>query len=45
MLESAGGLLDGYTTSKGGLRFAVDRPLPKTLLKRLVRLRLDEAAR
>lgn len=42
VLERAGALLDGYATSKGGLRFDVDRPLPKSLVKRLVRLRLDE---
>jgi uncharacterized protein YdhG (YjbR/CyaY superfamily) len=42
VLERAGSLIDGYPTSKGGLRFAVDRPLPKALIKQLVRLRLDE---
>lgn len=42
VLDRAGALIDGYPTSKGGLRFAVDRPLPKALIKKLVRLRLDE---
>ena len=30
--------------SKGTLQFPVDRPLPKTLVRRLVRARLDEIA-
>jgi uncharacterized protein YdhG (YjbR/CyaY superfamily) len=42
VLERAGTLIDAYPTSKGRLRFAVDRPLPKALIKQLVRLRLDE---
>jgi uncharacterized protein YdhG (YjbR/CyaY superfamily) len=31
--------------SKGTLQFPVDRPLPKTLVRRLVRARLDEIGR
>jgi uncharacterized protein YdhG (YjbR/CyaY superfamily) len=44
VLERAGEAIAGYPTSKGGLRFGPDRPLPKTLVKRLVRLRMDELA-
>jgi uncharacterized protein YdhG (YjbR/CyaY superfamily) len=44
VLERAGDAVAAYETSKGGLRFAPDRPLPKALVKRLVRLRLDELA-
>jgi hypothetical protein len=29
--------LHGYTTTKSGLRFGVDRALPKTLAERLIR--------
>lgn len=34
--------LAGYETSKGSLRFAVDEPLPKQLVKKLVRTRMRE---
>jgi uncharacterized protein YdhG (YjbR/CyaY superfamily) len=44
VLDRAGDVVGGYEVSKGGLRFAPDRPLPKTLVKRLVRLRMDELA-
>jgi uncharacterized protein YdhG (YjbR/CyaY superfamily) len=44
VLDRAGDLIDPYETSKGGLRFAADRPLPKQIVRRLVRLRLDELA-
>jgi uncharacterized protein YdhG (YjbR/CyaY superfamily) len=33
----------GYETSKGALRFAVDKPLPKRLVKKLVTARMREA--
>ncbi len=29
-------------TSKGSLRFAIDKPLPKRLVKKLIRTRLEE---
>ena len=32
-----------YETSKGSLRFAVDKPLPRQLVKKLVRARMREA--
>jgi uncharacterized protein YdhG (YjbR/CyaY superfamily) len=32
-----------YTTSKGALQFPVDRPLPKTLVKRLIAVRKRQA--
>ena len=37
--------LDGYTMTKSALHFAVDRPLPKGLVKRLIEGRLAEAGR
>jgi uncharacterized protein YdhG (YjbR/CyaY superfamily) len=36
--------LSGYETSKGAIRFPVGKPLPATLIKKLVRARLDELA-
>ncbi len=36
--------LAGYTMTKSALHFAVDRPLPKLLVKRLIALRIAEAA-
>lgn len=42
VLEHAGEVIAPYETSKGGLRFAIDRPLPVPVVRRLVRLRLDE---
>jgi uncharacterized protein YdhG (YjbR/CyaY superfamily) len=32
-----------YKISRGALQFAVDKPLPKTLVKKLIRARLAEA--
>ena len=32
----------GYGTSKGALRFAIDKPLPKHLVKKLVTARMRE---
>ena len=34
--------LAGYVVSKGSMQFAIDKPLPKTLLKKLIKIRLDE---
>jgi uncharacterized protein YdhG (YjbR/CyaY superfamily) len=36
--ELADGLI-GYVTSKGALRFAVDKPLPNALVKKLITVR------
>jgi uncharacterized protein YdhG (YjbR/CyaY superfamily) len=35
--------LEGYTMTKSALHFPVDRPLPKTLVKKLIAVRLAEA--
>jgi uncharacterized protein YdhG (YjbR/CyaY superfamily) len=37
--------LEGYTMTKSALHFPVNRPLPKTLVKKLIAARLDEAPR
>ncbi|MEY4618274.1 MAG: hypothetical protein RL101_460 [Actinomycetota bacterium] len=34
--------LKNYKYSTGSLQFPVDKPLPKSLIKKLIRLRLDE---
>jgi uncharacterized protein YdhG (YjbR/CyaY superfamily) len=34
--------LEGYVVSKGSMQFAIDKPLPKTLVKKLIRVRLAE---
>ena len=34
--------LEGYTMTKSALHFAVDRPLPKVIVKKLVAARLSE---
>ena len=34
--------LKGYEVLTGSMRFAVDKPLPKTLVKKLIRVRLAE---
>ncbi len=36
--------LEGYETSKGSIRFALDKPLPATLIRKLVRTRMAEIA-
>ena len=42
ILDQLADELSNYTYSKGSLQFAVDKPLPKSLIKKLIRLRLDE---
>lgn len=37
--------LDGYTMTKSALHFPVDRPLPKALVRKLIRARLTEVDR
>jgi uncharacterized protein YdhG (YjbR/CyaY superfamily) len=39
------GELEGYEMTKSSLHFAVDRPLPKALVQKLIDVRLAEAAR
>lgn len=41
-LEAVRPDLDGYSTSKGTLRFTPDRPVPDDVIERLVRARLAE---
>jgi uncharacterized protein YdhG (YjbR/CyaY superfamily) len=45
VLEQLSDDLAGYTMTKGALHFPVDRPLPKTLVKKLVAVRLGAARR
>jgi len=42
VLVAAGDAIGRYETSKGGLRFPIDEPLPVSLVRKLVRLRLAE---
>lgn len=42
VLSEAAKAVAGYETSKGALRFAVDRPLPEALVRLLITLRLAE---
>lgn len=35
--------LEGYTMTKSALHFPIDRPLPKTLVKKLIAARLRDA--
>lgn len=37
--------LDGYTMTKSALHFPVDRPLPKTLVRKLIEARRSETPR
>lgn len=34
--------LKGFTTAKGTIRFPVDKPLPSTLIKKMVKIRVAE---
>jgi len=45
VLEQLSDDLAGYTMTKGALHFPVDHPLPKTLVKKLVAVRLRDARR
>jgi uncharacterized protein YdhG (YjbR/CyaY superfamily) len=45
VLRQLAGDLDRYTMTKGALHFPVDRPLPKTLVRKLIRVRLAEIER
>ena len=36
--------LSAYKTSKGGVQFPLDKPLPKTLIKKIVKHRLKEVS-
>lgn len=45
VLAEIADLLDGYDWSKGTLRFAVDEPLPRDLVARLVEARLAQLER
>jgi uncharacterized protein YdhG (YjbR/CyaY superfamily) len=42
VLSALGDDLAGYETSKGALKFAIDKPLPKRLVKKLVEMRMRE---
>lgn len=42
VLESLGDEVAGYQTSKGALRFPLDTPLPKALVRKLLDARLHE---
>ncbi len=44
VIEMVGGDLDGYKTSKGTVQFAANKPLPKTLVKKLIDARMFEIA-
>jgi len=37
--------VSGYVTSSGALRFPIDRPLPKALVRKLIAVRLRDLAR
>jgi uncharacterized protein YdhG (YjbR/CyaY superfamily) len=42
VLGQLGDELRGYTMTKSALHFPVDRPLPRTLVKKLIAVRLDQ---
>jgi uncharacterized protein YdhG (YjbR/CyaY superfamily) len=42
VLSQLGDEIAGYGTSKGALRFEIDRPLPQALVRRLVRTRMRQ---
>ena len=40
VIEQLKGELKGYDTSKGTIRFPADKPLPSSLVRKLVKLRM-----
>ena len=44
VLSTLAGDMAGYETSKGALRFAIDKPLPKPLVKKLITARIPNWA-
>ena len=42
VLAELGDTIAGYETSKGSLKFAIDKPLPKRLVRQLVKSRMRE---
>ena len=45
VLTEVGDEVSGYETSKGSLKFPIDKPLPKRLVKKLIEARLREIGR
>jgi uncharacterized protein YdhG (YjbR/CyaY superfamily) len=45
VLAQLGDELKGYTMTKSALHFPVDRPLPRTLVQKLIAVRLEEVQR
>jgi uncharacterized protein YdhG (YjbR/CyaY superfamily) len=45
ILEQLDDELRGYTMTKSALHFPVDRPLPTSLVKKLIAVRLDQISR
>jgi uncharacterized protein YdhG (YjbR/CyaY superfamily) len=43
VLPQLGEELEGYTSTKGSLHFAFDRPLPKALVRKLLAVRMGQA--
>ena len=44
VIEALGDELEPYFTGKGTIRFHADKPLPAALVKRIVKVRLEENA-
>lgn len=42
VVETLASELDKYVTSKGTVRFAIDKPLPKVLVRKMVKIRLAQ---
>jgi uncharacterized protein YdhG (YjbR/CyaY superfamily) len=42
VVEAVAADLDGFSLSKGTIRFDVDRPVPDTVVERVVRMRVDQ---